>query len=189
MWLWHAQKAPKGRHIFQQERPDGTWLDIGHERAMFNKLAAVVIAYSDSSATPRGLYEIGIEGAARSISESNLDSHCNISTDGRWAVVSTLGSANVNDESLDLCNRAAATWATSTTGYVSSDIVVVNMQTGARQFLFHSANAVASSKSQQPYEPQPSISPNGKWVLVKDARERRVLVIELDEKKLNKFLD
>jgi hypothetical protein len=62
--------------------------------------------------------------------------------------------------------------------------MVVNVATGERQFLYRCYNA----KDSQPYEVQPSISPDGRWVLMKDGRTRRVIAVELDEHRMQAFL-
>jgi len=195
MWLWHATKAPNCRTVFHQKVANGTSFEIGHERAMFNKDSLLVCAFSSSSASPRGLYEVSFDGTTRFVSESNRDSHCNVSHDGRWAVASTLGPANTEGGKFDLCERAPSNWAESTKGYVDSDIAAVNIATGERQFLFRASNAVTKANngsegytSSQPYEAQPAISPDGRWILVKDARTQSVISIEIDRDALRAFL-
>ena len=179
LWVWNRQQAPEGRKLFNQTKSDGKVFDIGHERAMFSKRGLLVIAYgSNSSARPCGLYEVGFDGTARLVSESNRDFHCNISRDGRWAVVSLQGTYDA------LMQRISSNWPNESPGYGFSDVMVVNMATGARQFLYRGTNSAKG----QPYEVQPTISPDGKWVLLKDGREQRVLGIEIDQSKLSAFL-
>lgn len=179
MWLWNQAQAPQGKHLFNQRKPDGTYYEVGHERAMFNKPALVVIAYGNrGNALPRGLFEVGFDGSVRLVSESNLDMHCNISRDGRWAVVSLIGT---NDPSR---KRPDPNWLNTGLGYGFSDVMLVNMRTGQRQFLYRGTNATKG----QPYEVQPSISPDDRWVFLKDAREKRVLLLELDQQALASFL-
>lgn len=180
MWLWNERDAPNGRHVFEQIRPDGAKFDIGHERAMFNKPALLVVAFGRENARPRGLYEVGFDGSVRLVSESNRDFHCNVSRDGRWAVVSLQG---VYDPSALLPD---GDWLNTGPGYGFSDVMVVNMRTGERQFLYRGTNA--SQKPFQPYEVQPAISPDGRWVLLKDAREQKVLALEIDQQRLGAFL-
>jgi len=179
MWVWHAKQAPKGRPLFEQVKSDGTKFDIGHERAMFNKAASVVIAYgSESDAQPCGLYEVGFDGTTRLISESNRDFHCNVSRDGRWAVVSLQGTL----ETLE--SRPKGNWRSHAEGYGFSDVMVVNMKNGRREFLYRATNSAKG----QPYEVQPTISPDGRWVVMKDASEQRVIGVEVDQSKLAAFL-
>lgn len=179
LWVWNRPQAPNGRMLFKQAQPDGKVFNIGHERAMFNKRAMLVIAFgSNSSAGPCGLYEVGFDGAVRLVSESMRDLHCNVSVDGRWAVISLQGTHD------SLMQRISSAWLDQGAGYGLSDVMVVNLATGARQFLYRGTNAAKG----QPYEVQPTISPDGKWVLLKDAREQRVLGIEIDQAKLAAFL-
>jgi hypothetical protein len=179
MWVWHKTEAPDGRRVFEQLRPDGTYFDVGHERAMFDKRASLVVAYgSNSTAKPCGLYEVGFDGSVRLVSESMRDLHCNVSRDGRWAVVSLQGTHEL------LQQRISGLWLDPKTGYGFSDVMIVNMKTGARQFLYRGTNG---SKG-QPYEVQPTISPDGRWVILKDGRERCVIGVEIDEQRLSKFL-
>lgn len=186
LWVWHAEKAPKGKHIFNQETPDGKYFVLGHERAMFNKPGLLVLAYGESPETPRGLYEADFDGQVRLVSESNSDFHVNESRDGRWAVVTAQGKVVVGDDPrvLDLKSRPNGSWLTSEGSYGDSDVTLVNLKTGARQFLYRGANDAKG----QPYEVQPSVSPDGKWVLLKDGHERRVLALELNPAALSAFL-
>ena len=179
LWIWNAQAAPQGRHLFDQVRPDKTWFEIGHERAMFDRPSLLVVVYGGhGTARPRGLYEVGFDGAVRLVSESNRDLHCNISRDGRWAVVSLQGMYD------PVALRPLGTWLNTGLGYGFSDVMLVNMRTGARRFLYRGTNATSG----QPYEVQPTISPDGRWVLLKDAREQKVLFLELDQDALKAFL-
>lgn len=179
MWGWHQQQAPTGRPLFRQILADGKKFDVGHERAMFDRPGLLVVAYgSHSDARPCGLYEVGFDGTVRLVSESNRDLHCNVSRDGRWAVVSLQGT----HDRLDL--RATRDWIDPVLGYGISDVMVVNLRNGARQFLYRGTHDGA----RQPFEVQPSISPDGRWVLLKDAREKRVIGVEIDQHALSSFL-
>jgi Tol biopolymer transport system component len=180
LWVWNQAQAPRGKTLFRQQRSDGKVFTIGHERAMFTERAALVIAFgSNSTARPCGLYEAAFDGKVRLVSESMRDFHCNVSQDGRWAVVSLQGMHDA------LMQRVSRNWLTEGgPGYGFSDVMIVNLQNGARQFLYRATNATQG----QPYEVQPAISPDGKWVLLKDAREKRVLCIEIDHDALAAFL-
>jgi hypothetical protein len=179
LWVWNRESAPNGRNLFEQARPDGKVFAIGHERAMFNKRAVLVVAYgSNSSARPCGLYEVGFDGMIRLVSESMRDLHCNVSGDGRWAVVSLQGTHDA------LMQRISGDWLEGPSGYGWSDVMVVNLATGARQFLYRGTN----SNKGQPYEVQPTISPDAKWVLLKDGNEQCVLCVEIEQSKLEAFL-
>jgi hypothetical protein len=181
MWVWNQKEAPTGRHLFRQQDSTGGHLTVGHERAMFHKRALLTVAYTyvGTEKISPGLYEVGFDGKARLISASHRDFHCNISRDGTWAVVSLQGVYDPSDV------MPPGNWLDVLgTGYGYSDVMLVNMRTGARQFLYRGTNA----KTHQPYEVQPTISPDGRWVLLKDAREQRVLMIEIDQQALASFL-
>src|SRR5205085_9935631 len=119
--VWHHKFAPQGTAIFNPYRSNGTRLRVGHTRALFTRPSVVTVAYGDSSGTPRGLWEVSFRGSMHLISESNRDYHCNISSDDKWAVVSTLGPVELHDDSLDVCARAESDWTKSDTGYVACD--------------------------------------------------------------------
>ena len=190
MWAWHPTKANPARPLADESAQSKPLL-FTHERALFDRLALLAIVYGASSGTPRGLYEVPFSGAPpRLISELNCDLHCNASRDGRWYVVSLQGAADLenNGETLDLCARSGArndpNWLRSSKGYSFSDIVLVNPKNGERVFLYEGANA----NDGQPYEVQPSISPDGRWVVLKDARRRNVLGLEVNHSALQDFL-
>ena len=166
-------------------------LILTHERALFDRPAMLVVAAGASFGIPRGLYEVSLaNGEARLVSDSNRDLHCNASKDGTWFAVSLQGPADLEDHPgrLDLCARPGGTvdpaWLGSTKGYGYSDVVIVNPKNGGRVFLFRGANA----NTGQPYEVQPVISPDGRWVVVKDARRRNVIGLEIDRAALASFL-
>ncbi|MDR1279406.1 MAG: hypothetical protein LBK99_01105 [Opitutaceae bacterium] len=182
MWAWHPDAAPQGRAIFDQIAPDGKPLYIGHELAMHHKPAALAVAFGNSPGSPRGLYETGFAGSgadivdtphARPVSPGERDWHCNISRDGRWAVVDTMGR-------FDDTGPILPGWADN--GGVS-DIVAVNLRTGARQFLHR-----GSFLRPHPWHPHPHISPDGRRVICNDAQTRRVRVLEIDPAALEAFL-
>ncbi|WP_374550485.1 hypothetical protein [Sphingobium yanoikuyae] len=194
MWVWHAKYASSGRHIFNQTFANGTEFVVSHERAMFHKGALLTIAHGASSATPRGLYEVDFDGNSRLVSESNRDNHCNISRDGRWAVVSLQGAGDeVTDpisrrfHGMAVPARVKPNWPkiSGNIGYAVSDVQIVDMVSGRREFLFRGTNDLDG----QPYEVQPCISPDGKWVIVKDAYERCVIALEMNQLVLGKFLN
>ena len=187
-WVWHANLAPQGRQIFQQLTHSRGRFDVGHERAMFNKLALLTIAYPDSSASPRGLYEVSFEGKTRLVSESNSDCHCNPSRDGRWAVVSSLSGVTDSNKTIDLCRRTPNDWANGI-GYVASDVTAVNLSSGYRQLLFQASDQVQEGRSMQPFEAQPAISPDGEWVVIKDGRTQSVVSINIAPSMLKALLN
>lgn len=171
LWAWHAKDAPDGRMIFNQTGPDGLPLYVGHERAMFDKPACVCIAYGASPSAATGLYEIGFDGkSSRLVSASDRDWHCNISRDGKWAVVDTTGPHDAPGRGWEDAGRV-------------SDVLAVNMRTGARAFLHR------SSQSKHPYHPHPHISPDGRWVVFNDSDSRRTMALEIDPSALKSFLE
>ncbi|MDR2675913.1 MAG: IPT/TIG domain-containing protein, partial [Opitutaceae bacterium] len=152
IWAWHAAEAPAGVQLFVQKSADDRDLYTGHERALFNNRSAVTVVYPGSSGTPRGLYEIGFDRSFRVASPDadRRDWHCNISRDGRWAVVDTQEAGGV------------------------SRIVAVNFTTGARQVLCR------TSATDHPWHPHPHISPDNKWVVFNDANLKKVVALEID---------
>lgn len=179
LWVWHERLAPQGRALFRQVQADGKRFDVGHERALFTRRSMIVVAYgSNSDARPCGLYEVDFDGGVRLVSESNRDFHCNVSPDGRWAVVSLQGTHELQMQPI------RAEWRRPEIGFGPSDVQVVDMRSGRRALLWRATN----SSRGQPYEVQPTISPDGRWVLLKDAQERSVLAIEIDTRQLEALL-
>lgn len=187
IWVWHPTHARQPRPLADQinaERP----LLLTHERAMYNRHSLLAVVYGSNS--PRGLYEIPFSGEeARLVSESNRDLHCNSSWDGRWYVVSLQGTADWDRRVLDLCKRPGGAsdpdWLRSDKGFSFSDIVLINPKRGTRAFLYRGANA----NDAQPYEAHPVISPDGRWIVIKDARHRNVLGLEVNQDMLERFLN
>ncbi|MER5365648.1 hypothetical protein [Streptomyces sp. NPDC002722] len=146
IWARHPVRAPEGRCVFDQAAEGGT-LAVGHERWMFHDLGALVCAYGESEAGPRGLYALHPDGRpARLVSAGERDWHCDISRDGRRAVVDTSGP-------LDAPGRG---WQNA--GQVS-DVVLVDMATGARTLLARTA------ADRHPRHPHPVFTPDGTAVL------------------------
>ncbi|MEE1770914.1 oligogalacturonate lyase family protein [Streptomyces sp. JV185] len=146
MWARHPAQVPEGRCVFEQATERGT-LAVGHERWMFHDLGAVVCAYGESEAGPRGLYAVHPDGRApRLVSAGDRDWHCDISRDGRRAVVDTSGP-------FDAPGRG---WQNA--GQVS-DVVLVDIATGARTPLARTA------ADRHPRHPHPVFTPDGTAVL------------------------
>lgn len=169
LWAWNAVEAPDGRRLFDQGLGDHT-LYVGHERAVFDKPAVIFVAFGASPGRPTGLYEVDFQGRSRLVSEGPRDWHCNISRDGTWAVVDTTGPHDA----------AGRGWANSGS---TSDVVAINTRTGARCFLHR------SSFTQHPYHPHPHISPDGRWVILNDAKSRSTVALEIDQAALKAFLE
>lgn len=170
LWAWHARKAPEGSMLFAQTGADGLPLYVGHERACFHRESCLFIAFGSSPSASTGLYEVDFDGKHRLISAGDRDWHCNISRDGRWAVVDTTGPH-------DAPGRG---WADAGR---TSDIVAINLRSGARAFLHRSTH------SKHPYHPHPHISPDGRWVVFNDSDTRRTMALEIEPAALRAFLE
>ncbi len=155
VWGWHATLAPAGRCLFDQQSgtPD-LLLCVGHERWCFHKTAALAVAYGDSAAGPRGLYEIFVDGhSPRLVSEGDRDWHCNISRDGAFAVVDTTGSYAFPGKGWENNDHR-------------SDVILIDMITGIRRHLFRTGEH--SAGYQHPFHPHPAISPDSRYVVFND---------------------
>ncbi len=147
MWGWHRTLAPQGKAIFDQRSEDPQrLLCVGHERWCYHDTSALAVAYGVSPSGPRGLYEIFPDGRlSRLVSPGDRDWHCNVSRDGRWAVVDTTGPHDLPGKGWEGVHG-------------ESDVLLVDMQTGVRTFLAHSR----SGKGQA--HPHPVFSPDGRWI-------------------------
>ncbi|KRV50648.1 hypothetical protein AQ490_16815 [Wenjunlia vitaminophila] len=142
VWAWHPDHAPDGACVYDQGP-----LAVGHERWMFHDLGAVVCAYGVSEAGPRGLYMVHPDGrGARLVSGGERDWHCDISRDGRWAVVDTTGPHDAPGRGWDNAGH-------------TSDVLLVEVATGTRTVL---ARTGADS---HPRHPHPVFTPDGTSVL------------------------
>jgi sialate O-acetylesterase len=157
MYAWHPRLAPQGGRMFSEKDARGRALFVGHERATFHGPGAITVAFRHSPGLPRGLYEAGFDGSFRCVSESPEDWHCNISRDGRWAVVDTQEAGG------------------------DSRIVAINFTTGARHVLCHASSA------SHPWHPHPHISPDNRWVVFNDAKLKKVVALEIDQDWLAAF--
>lgn len=159
MWAWHAAEAPKGRSLFSQKDEQGRSLYNGHEVAYHHRLGAATVVFRHSPGQPAGLYEINFDGTFRCVSpNTTLPAwHCNVSRDGRWAVIDTQEAGGV------------------------SHIYAVNFATGARQLL------ARTSATDHPWHPHPHISPDDKWVVFNDDAMKKTVVLELDQDWLARF--
>ena len=135
--LWDETLADKGVGL------------VGHERWAFHTSGALAVAYPESDGRPRGLYFVDATSRhAVLVSASDYDLHCNISRDGKWAVVDTKHPPHRAQEA---------------DGRSISDIVLVNMSTGKRQWL-----ARSHLHQFHPWHPHPHFSPDAKYVIYND---------------------
>jgi glycosyltransferase involved in cell wall biosynthesis len=148
MWAWHREQAPQGRCIFDQfavSQVPGKPLFTTHDRWAFHETCLVCIVYPASPGGPRGLYQVWPDGRARCVSDGDQDWHCDISRDGRWAVIDTSGVYGWNAPSIDALPG-------------NSDIILIDMQSGQRHFL-------ARTTWGGPQHPHPIFTPDGRRVL------------------------
>jgi Tol biopolymer transport system component len=85
--------------------------------------------------------------------------HCDVSRDGKWAVIDTQGDG------------------------AAGDLIAVNCQTGARLPLVDKI-----SYTRHPLHPHPRISPDGKWVVYNDAGASRAVFVRIAQTELAKFI-
>lgn len=173
MWAWHPQHASLGGPVVDQRQlsdTPGVAVAIGHERWKFHDVGAVVIAYGESPAGPRGVYETYVDGRApRLVSPGERDWHCGISRDGSAIIVDTTGPALTPGRGWSDAGRA-------------SSLVLIDALTGRRQVLAETGFIA------HPYHPHPSFVPNGTAVVFNhvefdgdgDVRRRGAAVLQLD---------
>jgi hypothetical protein len=89
VWGCHPIAAPQGKLLWNQKSPTGGDLRVGHEVWCRHDLSLVVVAYQSSPGTPPGLYQVWPDGRSRLVQAADNYVHCNISRDGRYAVVDT----------------------------------------------------------------------------------------------------
>ncbi|MFO1075435.1 MAG: hypothetical protein U1E17_22595 [Geminicoccaceae bacterium] len=105
IWGYHASQAPSGRLLWNQRSPTGGELLVGHELWCRHDLTILAVAYRSSPGGPRGLYQVWPDGRSRLVQSANNYAHCNVSRDGRRAVVDTTTGGVIV---MNLSGRAAA---------------------------------------------------------------------------------
>ncbi|MFD7154606.1 hypothetical protein ACFV9C_08415 [Kribbella sp. NPDC059898] len=149
VWAYHPVHAPKGVAVadqFAMSDEPGRPVAVGHERWMFHRPGALVVAYGESPVGPRGLWEVLPDGATRLVSAGDRDWHCGISRDGRWAVVDTSGPADAPGRGWQNADH-------------QSSIVAIDTHTGERTVL------ATTTHENHPYHPHPSVTPDGRSVV------------------------
>lgn len=147
-WVFTAGSPETARCVFDLSHlPVEKRLNIGHELWAHHADTGLAVAYVGSKGRPRGLYEIYADGRpARLVSEGDRDWHSNISRDGTMAVTDT--SAPIDRPEIEFSPADAG-----------SDIVLIDMATGARRVIAHTL-----STPHHPAHPHPVFSPDGEWV-------------------------
>lgn len=168
VWGLNRALSSEPAVLWNEIAADGHSLLAGHERWAFHAAGALVVAYHGSSGHPQGLYFIdAATRTAKLISASSYDWHCNISRDGVWAVVDTAPPSGRTREA---------------DGRIISDIVLVHIPTGQRQWIARSH----ASPAGHPWHPHPHFSPDGRYVLYNDfaadgtGTPGRVIMVELE---------
>jgi Tol biopolymer transport system component len=158
MWAWHSTLAPEGKCVFDQASTGvAPFLVIGHERWCFHDTSAVVVAFAGNPVLERGVYEVYLDGrAARQVYQGSA-LHANISPDGRWLVVDTLGP-------YDTMNWTEGPPPGPWPWGLHSDVVVVDRKTGARRLV-----APSLIGNCHPAHPHPAFSPDGRYIFFNEA--------------------
>lgn len=147
MWAWHPRSTTCVLNQTAISDTAGIPVAVGHERWAFHDLAAVVCAYGESEAGPRGIYMVHPDGRPpRLVSAGDRFWHCDISRDGHWAVVDTTGPVDAPGRGWDNAHGV-------------SDVVLVEMSTGSQTPL------ARTFASRHPHHPHPVFTPDGSAVL------------------------
>jgi hypothetical protein len=148
-YFYHPQLAPEGKRAFEvQDQSQGAarLVHTTHDRWAFHETCYVTIVYPNSPGGPHGLWQVWPdERAPRLVSYGAHDWHCDISRDGKWAVVDSQGLYNWDESVIDDLRG-------------NSDIILIEMATGKRQFL-------ARTQWGGPQHPHPIFTPDGSAVL------------------------
>ncbi len=149
VWGVHrVASAGPPRRLWDEKGEMGD-LIVGHERWAFHRAGALVVAFPASKGRPRGLYFVdAVAGRTGLVSASDYDWHCNVSRDGRWAVVDTTVAHGARLEP---------------DGRTISDVVLVDMRSGRRSWLARSHAAL-----HHPWHPHPHFTPDGQYIIYND---------------------
>ena len=157
VWGWHAEQAPGGRALVDQHEiaddaasegaSAAASVALGHERWMFHEPGAIVVAYGDSPAGPRGVYLVPVDGRpARLLSAGDRDWHCGISRDGAFVVVDTAGPEGTPGRGWQDAGER-------------SSLVLIDVADGTRTVLDE------TSFEPHPFHPHPSFTPDGRGIV------------------------
>lgn len=148
VWGSHPALAPVGRPLADQaalsseDRP----LALGHERWMFHRAAAIVVAYGDGP-SPRGVWELPTDDRApRLLSAGERDWHCGISRDGTRIIVDTTGPVET----------PGIGW---TDAGDRSTLVLIDVADGSRRTL------TETRFLPHPFHPHPAFTPDGTQIV------------------------
>ena len=164
VYALHAEHAPAGRLVLDHRLgTPSPRLYTGHERWAFHDAAAAVVAYSNSPDAERaGLWMVYPDARPpRQVLRHTRACHCDISRDGRWAVVDTFGPHDLPPES---------SWSFEDR---TSDILLVDLEAGSFDVLARTRfgplpPAGGSRVPAHPYHPHPAFGPGGEWVVFND---------------------
>ncbi|WP_269524531.1 oligogalacturonate lyase family protein [Coraliomargarita parva] len=158
VWGWHETLAPDGVLLFDQRIGDsGESIYLGHERWALSETAAYVVAYGRgiSPVGPCGLYKLSLDASGRArvelVRQSDRYWHCNVSRDGRWAVVDTTGPYDAPGTGWENAGNV-------------SDVLLIDLQDGSERLLARSARS-----AQQTAHPHPTFAPDNATVFFNEA--------------------
>ena len=162
VWALHPDKAPNGVCVLDQyavSDAPGVFVAVGHERWAHHDLAVLAVAYGDSVAGPRGLYLAYPDGRPpRLVAAGERYWHCDISRDGRFAVVDTTGPSD----------RPGRGWQDADG---VSDVLLVDLAGGGGG---GGARRIARTTGPgHPWHPHPVFSPDGSAVFYNHCGEVR----------------
>jgi hypothetical protein len=135
IWAYRGSRTPPTWNVWDQRGLDGQPVLVTHERWTFHDSSFLVVAFGGASTT-RGLLQVTSAGVARLVRGSSTYWHCNISRDGRRAVVDTTPSGG------------------------TSSLVVIDMATGAATTVLTGIGTAS-----HPGHPHPHVTPDGTGVV------------------------
>jgi len=153
-WAWHPSLAPLGKNIFDQwTSGKDRFMQIGHERWCFHDTSTLFVSFGSNPSDEQGVYEAYPDGRPPRHVYRGPAWHVNVSHDGRWAVVDTMGDIDAPDKKA--VQHAAA-------------IIVIDMKTGRNKFAARSRTGLA-----HPSHPHPAFSWDDRYIFYNEADEAR----------------